>query len=81
MFAQRHQAGELSADDLAKLTDRVLLAAGKQQRFGTQFDWSSGQFKPKGTGNTADIEANRQALGLMPLADYACMMNAKVKRD
>jgi hypothetical protein len=81
IFAQRQEAGELPADDLARLTDRVLLAAGKPQRFGTQFDWYSGQFKPKGAGNIADIEANRQALGLMPLADYACMMNGKLKHD
>jgi hypothetical protein len=81
IFVQRQKAGELPADDVAKLTDRVLLAAGKPQRFGTQFDWYSGQFKLKGAGNIADIEANRQALGLMPLADYACMMNAKLKHD
>lgn len=81
IFAQRYEAGELPADDLARLTDRVLLAAGKPQRFGTQFDWYSGQFKPKGAANIADIEANRQALGLMPLADYACMMSGKLKRD
>jgi hypothetical protein len=80
-FAKRQEAGELPADDLARLTDRVLLAAGKPQRFGTQFDWYAGQFKPKGGGNTADIDANRQALGLMPLADYACMMNRKLKRE
>jgi hypothetical protein len=81
IFAQRQEAGELPADDLARLTDRVLLAAGKQQRFGTQFDWYSGQFKPTSAGNIADIEANRQALGLMPLADYACMINGKMKHD
>ena len=81
IFAQRQEAGELPADDLAKLTDRILLAAGKPQRFGTQFDWYSGQFKPKGIGNIADIDVNRQALGLMPLADYACMMNNKLKHE
>jgi len=80
-FAQRQAAGELPAEDLARLTDRVLLAAGKPQRFGTQFDWFSGRFKPQGAVNMADIENNRSALGLMPLADYACMMNGKLKRD
>jgi hypothetical protein len=81
VFAQRQAAGELPADDLARLTDRALLAAGKQQRFGTQFDWYSGQFKPKGAADNTEIEANRKALGLMPLADYACMMNGKLKRE
>jgi uncharacterized repeat protein (TIGR01451 family) len=81
IFAQRQAAGELPADDLAKLTDRVLLAGGKPQRFGTQFDWFSGKFQPKGSVNLADIDANRQAIGLMPLVDYACMMNDRLKRD
>ena len=81
VFAQRQAAGELPADDLARLTDRLLLAAGKPQRYGTQFDWFSGKFKPKGVVNVADIEANRSAVGLMPLADYACMMNGKLKRE
>jgi hypothetical protein len=81
IFAQRQEAGELPAEDLARLTDRVLLAAGKPQRFGTQFDWYSGKFKLRGTVNIADIEANRQALGLMPLADFACMVNGRLSRD
>jgi hypothetical protein len=81
LFAQRQAAGELPADDLARLTDRVLLAAGKPQRFGTQFDWFSRRFKPKGIVNLADIESNRSSLGLMSLADYACMMNGKLKRE
>jgi hypothetical protein len=51
------------------------------QRFGTQFDWLSGRFKPKGIVNVPDIESNRSSLGLMPLADYACMMNGKLKRE
>ena len=81
IFVQRQAAGELPADDLARLTDRLLLAAGKPQRYGTQFDWFSGKFKPKGVVNLADIEVNRRALDLMPLEDYACMMNGKLKRE
>lgn len=81
MFAERQAAGELPADDLARLTDRVLLAAGKAQRFGTQFDWYSGQFKPTGVLDLTAVEESRRAFGLMPLADYACMMNAKLKRS
>jgi hypothetical protein len=67
IFAQRQEAGELPADDLARLTDRVLLAAGKPQRFGTQIDWYSGQFKLKNAGNIADIEANRQVCRIRSL--------------
>jgi hypothetical protein len=80
-FENRHAAGELPAEDLAKLTDRVLLAQGKPQRYGTQFDWYSGVFKPRNVGDLGAIEANRNALGLMPLADYGCMMNARLKQE
>lgn len=51
------------------------------QRFGTQFDWYSGHFKPKGVLNMAEIGANRRQLGLMSLKDYACVMNGKLKRE
>jgi hypothetical protein len=80
MFVKRYEAGELPADDLAKLTDRVLIAQGKPQRFGTQFDWLSGKFNPRDAGDLTAIDAHRQEIGLMPLADYACMMNAKLKK-
>jgi hypothetical protein len=78
MFAQRYEAGELSAENLAKLTDRVLIAFGRPQKFGTQFDWFSGHFNPRNAGDLAVIDANREAIGLMPLADYACLMNTRL---
>jgi len=77
-FEKRYQAGELSADLIAKLTDRVLLKQHKPQRFGTQFDWLSGHFNPRGAVDIAQIDANRSAIGLMPLADYACLVNQKL---
>jgi hypothetical protein len=77
MFVKRYEAGEISADDVAKLTDRILVAQGKPQRFGTQFDWLSGQFEHHPAADVAQIEAHRRELGLMPMSDYACMMNAR----
>jgi uncharacterized protein DUF6624 len=79
MFVKRYETGELSADDVAKLTDRILVAQGKPQRFGTQFNWLSGQFERHQGGDIAEIDAHRRDLGLMPLTDYACMMRAKSK--
>jgi hypothetical protein len=78
-FVKRYQAGELSGDDIARLTDRILIAQGKPQRFGTQFNWLSGQFEPRQAGDIVEIDAHRQELGLMSLTDYACMMSAKSK--
>jgi hypothetical protein len=54
--------------------DRLLRAAKKPQRFGTQFDWQSGTFSLPERQILEEIEANRRQLGLMPLEDYACKM-------
>jgi hypothetical protein len=79
MFVSSYKNGELDAEYVAKLTDRILLASGKHQMFGTQFDWVSGAFKPRNPGDTANFEAQRPRLGMMPWSDYACMMNATLK--
>jgi hypothetical protein len=76
-FKRLYAAGEFNAADLARLTDRVLKKQGGAQAFGTQFDWAAGaQQQLQRIDNLAEIERNRQALGLMPLADYGCMMHA-----
>jgi hypothetical protein len=79
-FEERYKSGEFNADSLAKLTDRVLLAKGKSQRYGTQFDWYSGRFDPKGTIKIDEINSHRAELGLMSLSDYACFMNSALQR-
>jgi hypothetical protein len=75
ILAERYEASELPATDLARLVDRILVEQRKPQRFGTQFDWLSGKFPLPDAARVAEIDANRRRLGLMPLADYACRMN------
>jgi hypothetical protein len=75
ILAQRYEAGELPATDLARLVDRILVKQAKPQRFGTQFNWLSGKFPLPDAARLTEIDANRRKLGLMPLADYACRMN------
>jgi hypothetical protein len=72
VLEQRFSAGELPANDLARITDRVLVASGKPQRYGTQFDWFAGDFKLPEPSRLAEIDTERSQLGLMPLADYVC---------
>ena len=72
VLEQRFAAGELPANDLARFTDRVLVASGKPQRYGTQFDWFAGDFKLPEANRLAEIDAERNRLSLMPLADYVC---------
>ena len=75
ILVERYKAGELPATDIARLIDRMLVEEKKPQRFGTQFDWLSGRFPLPDPARVTEIDANRRALGLMPLADYACRMN------
>jgi hypothetical protein len=79
-FEKRFTAGELPADDLARLTDRVLLNQGRPQQYGTQFDWYTAEFKLPSGDPLSKIEVNRNRLGLMPLSDYACMMLLRSRR-
>jgi hypothetical protein len=74
ILEQRFAAGELPANDLARITDRVMLASGKPQRYGTQFDWFSGDFSLPELTKLAEIDAARAQLGLMPLVDYVCTL-------
>ena len=72
VLQQRFSAGELPANDLARFTDRVLVASGKPQRYGTQFDWFEGDFNLPNASRLKEIDSERSQLGLMPLADYVC---------
>ena len=74
VLEQRHASGELPANDLARSTDRMLLASGKPQRYGTQFDWFAGTFELPDPRELAVVDAERARLGLMPLADYVCTL-------
>ena len=78
VMEQRALQGELPLSDCARFTDRVLKAQGKPQRYGTEFppeEWATPHFGLPDEASVQLVEANRRALGLMPLADYVCMMS------
>ena len=81
---KRHAEGELSGMDLSRFVDRVLVAHGKPQRYGTQFSpeaWASSHYGLADEQSVQTVERNRRELGIMPLADYVCMMShARAKR-
>jgi hypothetical protein len=77
VLERRYADGDLGASDLARFTDRVLKAQGKPQRYGTQFtpeEWDTGHFGLPDEQSVREIDAHRRELGVMPLADYVCMM-------
>ena len=63
--------------DLAMLTDRVLLAQGKPQRYGTQFKPdASGVLAMQPVEDEEGLDARRASAGLMPLVIYRCVLGA-----
>ena len=66
--------GDLGRDSLAMLTDRVRLARGEPQVYGTQFLIDEGVFDMRSTEDIDHVEERRRSVGLPPLADYKCAL-------
>lgn len=62
--------GEADAKNVAYLTDRVLLAEGKKQVYGTQFHSPNGKWEPRPLEDEANVDKKRAEVGLPPLAEY-----------
>jgi hypothetical protein len=62
--------GEVEAEHLAYLTDRVLLNEGKKQLYGMMLRKQDGKFIPKPIEDEANVDRRRSELGLPPLAEY-----------
>jgi hypothetical protein len=62
--------GDATGQELAYLTDRVLLAQGRPQRYGTQFAPQNGKLVPRPIEDAAHVDERRRAIGLFPLDEY-----------
>lgn len=63
-------AGEVRAQDVATLTDRVLVRAGKPQRYGCSFSLADGKMVADPIEDLDHLDARRAAVGLPPMAEY-----------
>lgn len=69
----------ISGQEFAMLTDRVLVHAGKPQRYGTQLSPDPADPKRLVMGAVEDparLDARRAAIGMMPEAEYRCILRA-----
>jgi len=66
--------GEASWRDVAYLTDRVLLAGGKPQQYGTQAAGRDGRYVARDLRDPAGVDERRARVGLGPLAGYLAQM-------
>ena len=62
--------GEVDPANIAYLCDRVRLAEGQAQLYGTQVERVDGIFRPCSLADPEDVDERRLAAGLGPLADY-----------
>lgn len=65
---------EINAADVALLTDRVLVAQKKPQRYGSQFDGINGVNVLHAVEDPAHLDARRASMDLFPMRTYACIM-------
>ncbi len=72
---------EMSQSNLALLTDRVLLAEGKNQIYGTQFVARDGEWVPHNLEDEDNVDARRAEVGLPPLAEYREMLKAVMRGE
>ena len=68
------EAGEASQQHLALLTDRVLVAEGQPQEYGTQLEARGGEWVPIRMRDPGGVDARRAGMSLGPLAGYIAML-------
>jgi hypothetical protein len=72
---------EVSQMNVAALTDRVLLAEGRDQLYGTQFVVRDGEWVPLRLGDAENVDARRAEVGLPPMAEYKEMLEALMRGE
>lgn len=61
---------EVARPDVALLTDRVRLAEGKKQLYGSQVELRDGQWVMRPCEEPENVDQRRAEMGLPPMADY-----------
>lgn len=70
-------AGEAEPVNLAYLTDRVAVHEGRPQVYGTQLRREGSRSVPAEIASPELVEQRRAKVGLMPLADYLAIIEAR----
>jgi hypothetical protein len=61
--------GEASGEELAYLTDRILVGENSKQLYGTQLRQVDGKYRPFAIEDEAHVDRRRREVGLPPLAE------------
>jgi hypothetical protein len=68
------EAGDVRRQDVALLTDRVLVRSGRAQRYGNSFSIIGGRLIADPIEDEGNVDARRAAVGLPPMAEYAKLL-------
>lgn len=69
--------GQANPLDAAYLSDRIAIFEGREQTFGTQFDWDAdGQLSPAPVRDPETLDERRASVGLPPMAETIAHMRA-----
>lgn len=73
------ERGDVKASEAAMLTDKVRLAAGQPQLYGSSFELVNGRLRPHPIEDPAGLDARRLEVGLPPMAEYARVLGEVYK--
>ncbi|UCC72797.1 MAG: hypothetical protein JSV86_20985 [Gemmatimonadota bacterium] len=74
LLTEAAESGEASKEQMALLTDRVLVSEGQPQRYGTQAKIVDGRVVLDPIQDEPNVDARRAEIGLMPLAEYVALL-------
>lgn len=69
--------GEAAKENLAYLTDRVLVGEGKKQIYGTQLGYKDGKAVLSPVVDAKNLDRRRKRMGLIPIAVYLQQMKSR----
>lgn len=74
--------GQANPLDAAYLSDRIAIFEGREQTFGTQFDWdANGQLSPAPVRDPETLDERRASVGLPPMAETIAHMRANAAAE
>lgn len=77
LIKEAFKGGEVTGQQVAYLTDRVLVKQGKKQLYGTQFAGFGNDVKPAPIEDEANVDARRKEVGLSTMAEYERQMKSR----
>lgn len=75
LMTEAVERGEAKPRELAYLTDRVLLAEGRPQEYGTQMRGTEEGWVPDNLRDPDNVDSRRAAVSLAPLSEYIEQIN------